>query len=76
MASTLSENLERGVKCTECGEVLTAPAWSGQANAEEVRNLGHCSNCGYGFETLDPFDEEAALPTKMVEEFLPGLVVE
>ena len=76
MTSTSLENSKREVNCILCGEELIAPAWSGQANTEEVRNLWHCAKCGYMFETLDPFDEETALPIDLAEEMLPSLVVE
>ncbi len=62
------------VKCARCGEELAAPAWSEHANAQEARNLWHCANCGYMFESLDPLD--APLSIELAEEFLPNLVME
>jgi len=76
MKTTLWEEFKRGVKCIQRGEELIASAWSGNANAEEVRNLWHCSTCGYMFETLDPIDKETKLPIELAKEFLPSLVLE
>jgi len=61
------------VRCAQCGEELTAPAWSGHGNAQEARNLWHCPNCGYMFESLEPIN---ALPIELAETFLPSLVME
>jgi len=65
MTSTLSENFKPTVECIQCREELIAPAWSGHANTEEVRNLWHCPICGYMFETLD---REATRPIDLAEE--------
>jgi transcription elongation factor Elf1 len=73
MKSVLSaQNLDRGVECTQCGEQLTAPAWSGHVSVNEFRNFWHCSKCGFMFETLDVLDDAAPAPA---EELLAGLLV-
>jgi len=43
----------KDVKCPLCAEELIAPAWSDDTNSHEVRNVWHCTNCGYVFESLD-----------------------
>ena len=63
------------VECARCGEELTAAAWSGPTGAQELRNLWHCPNCGYMFESLDPIGD-ALLPIELAEKFLPRLVIE
>jgi transcription elongation factor Elf1 len=77
MKSVLSaQNLDRGVECTQCGEQLTAPAWSGHVSVNEFRNFWHCSKCGFMFETLDVLDaDEAAQSPAPAEELLAGLLV-
>jgi transcription elongation factor Elf1 len=61
------------VKCARCGEELVAPAWSESVNSQELRNLWHCTNCSYVFETLDP---KTPLPVELATQFLPSLVIE
>ena len=61
------------VKCSRCGEQLIAPEWSEHANAQELRRLWHCTECGYVFETLDP---KAPLPMELAKQFLSTLVLE
>jgi hypothetical protein len=56
----------REVKCARPRDQLIAPAWSGDAGEKEVRNLWHCANCGYMFESVD---------IELTEEFLPDLVI-
>jgi transcription elongation factor Elf1 len=74
MKSVLSaQNLDRGVQCTQCGEELTVPAWSGHVSVNEFRNFWHCSKCGFMFETLDVLDDEAQ--PAPAEELLAGLLV-
>jgi rubrerythrin len=63
-----------GVRC-RCGEELTASAWSEHVNVQEVRNFWCCPNCGYMFESVDPFDD-APLPIELAEKFLSNLVIE
>ncbi len=76
MTSVLStRSLDCGAECTQCGEGLTAPAWSGHVSIKEVRNFWHCSKCGYMFETLDLLDAETPLSLAHAEEFLTGLLV-
>jgi hypothetical protein len=60
------------VKCGLCGEELIAPVWFGRTNTHEVKNVWHCTNCGYVFESLD---QEAPLPFALAEQFLPSLII-
>jgi hypothetical protein len=76
VTSTLLKTFKREVNCVQCREEQIAPAWSGQASTEYVRNLWQCAKCGYVFETLDPIDKETAPPLDLAEEMLPTLVVE
>ena len=63
------------VKCVQCGEEQIAPARTEYVSPEESHNLWCCSNCGYVFETLDHLNAEATLPIKLIEAFLPNLLV-
>ena len=74
-SNTYLENFDSKLECAQCGEELTVPAWSGQESADEVRHFWFCSKCGYMFESLDRIDAERTLPTELVDEFLPNLLV-
>ena len=60
-------------RCALCSEKLIAPAWSEYANAHEVRDVWHCTNCGYVFESSDL--KEPLLPFALPEQFLPSVVI-
>jgi ribosomal protein L37AE/L43A len=63
----------KDMKCALCGEELIVPAWSEDTNAHETRNVWHCTDCGYVFESLDT--KEPRLPFALAEQFLPSLVI-
>jgi len=69
------KTLRHSTGCALCGEELIAPARSEYVSAEEVHQLWCCSNCSYVFETLDPLNTKATLPTELIEDFLPSLLV-
>ena len=76
MTSVLSrQSFDHGVECLQCGEGLTAPAWSGPVSVTEVRNFWSCANCGYRFETLDLLNPTGTLSPDIAEEFLSSLLV-
>jgi DNA-directed RNA polymerase subunit RPC12/RpoP len=65
--------MQKDVKCALCGDKLIAPEWSEDTNAHDVRNVWHCTNCGYVFESLDL--KEPLLPFALADQFLPSLVI-
>ena len=60
-------------RCALCSEKLIAPAWCEYANAHKVRDVWHCTNCGYVFESPDL--KEPLLQFALPEQFLPSLVI-
>jgi len=72
---TSIRSLRHSTECALCGKQMIAPARAEYVSAGEVHNLWFCSNCGYVFETFDHLPVETALPTELVEHFLPNLMV-
>jgi DNA-directed RNA polymerase subunit RPC12/RpoP len=46
-------------RCAQCGETIFLPEWSEYLERHRVRHLWECDACGYKFETLVSFREEA-----------------
>ena len=63
---------KKKVKCTLCGEELIAPARFGKTNAHEAKNVWHCANCGYVFESRD---QKEPLPFVLAEQVIPNLII-
>jgi hypothetical protein len=72
---TSIRSLRHSTECALCRKQMIAPARAEYVSAREVHNLWCCSDCGYVFETLDHLPVEATLPTELIEEFLPNLMV-
>lgn len=71
----LIRSLRHSTLCALCGKEMIAPTRAEYVSPEEVHNFWCCSNCGYTFETFDQLPVEAQLPTELVEELLPNLMV-
>ena len=58
--------------CTQCGDLLIAPAWSEYKDEQHVLNLWSCAKCGCQFETeaLIP-----SIPEFVIRAFFPSLLV-
>ena len=71
--SLRSSRLE--AKCEQCGVRLRAPDWSERVSARKTVHLWRCWCCGNEFETSDHHRTHAPPVDKLVEEFLPNLLV-
>lgn len=45
--------------CAQCASPLDHPTWSEPVNARQVRHLWNCQDCGYVFETMVYFCDDA-----------------
>jgi ribosomal protein L37AE/L43A len=64
--------------CDNCGETPIAPEWSEYFSEEQVIiNLWSCTRCGHRFETeaFEPVDATSKIDHRLVDEFLPSLLV-
>jgi len=67
-----------GMTCNKCGDSLIAPEWSEYFGEERlVLNLWSCMTCGNRFETeaFTPVDATSTLDCKVLQQFLPSLLV-
>ena len=64
--------------CPCCSEQLIAPEWSEYFSEEKVViNLWTCTHCGHHFETeaIQPIDPRPEFDERLVDEFLPALLI-
>ncbi len=64
--------------CPRCGEQLVAPEWSEYFSEEEaIINLWTCTRCSHRFETeaFQPIDPRPKFDERLVDEFLPALLI-
>jgi transcription elongation factor Elf1 len=67
--------LRCATNCVQCGTPLVVPEWSETVGAEQAIHIWHCPVCEYEFETTDNRVEQAPSEDKLIEEFLPNLLV-
>ncbi len=63
--------------CDKCGAALVSTEWSEYVSDGLVLDFWSCSKCGNRFETeaFMPFDAEAEIDSKVLEEVFPSLIV-
>jgi uncharacterized Zn finger protein len=58
--SALNLSTFGALPCAQCGTRLSRPVWSEPVNQRQVRHLWNCRDCGYVFETMVFFCEDAS----------------
>jgi hypothetical protein len=67
--------LRCSTNCVQCGTPLIVPEWSETVGAGQAIHIWHCPVCEHEFETTDNRVEQAPSKDKLIEEFLPNLLV-
>ncbi len=75
MASSKEESELASAECPRCKMSVVGDEWSEAVDERQTIHLWHCPMCGYEFETLEDHIEPALTEARLVQEFLPNLIV-
>jgi len=71
----MTASLRCSAKCVQCGTPLLMPEWSENISGREAIHIWHCPICEHEFETTDNVIEQQPSEVKLIQEFLPNLLV-